>query len=246
MASTHQNPSAVTSQRKILIHTAQALLASPSTATHIINLINKGYQDPSAYPSSTDASTRFRDPSHLHSALGENGLVAVAYGDISSASRTGQEGGEEQGKKEGEDENGDRNEDENEGSEMIACACAAEWTGDLGGLNSGKEDGGYEIKAVTSSPLYRKSGLVNACLEALTKELVGREKEKRTKKVEEGKGNGVLKVWVHAVEEYNGPYWRKKGWEYVRGYDMPAGHYISPNSVTGFRLILLLKEVEVL
>ncbi|PVH95763.1 hypothetical protein DM02DRAFT_675236 [Periconia macrospinosa] len=215
---------------EIRIHTASTLLARPSLANRIIALINKGYLDTSAYPSSTDASQRFRDGAHLHSALGDNGLVAVAY-HVSSQS-------EIESKTPYDEESG----------EPVACACASQWTGDLGGENSGKEDGGYEIKAVTSAPAHRKAGLVNACLGALIEELVGREKRRRIEEEHVGggvRGRGSLKVWVHAVEEYNGPYWRRKGWSDVRAYELPAGHMISPNSVTGFRLLVLLKEVEV-
>lgn len=152
------------------------------------------------------------------------------------------------------------------GEKPVACACASKWLGDLGGQNAGKEDGGWEVKAVTSLPAHRRAGLVGKCLEAVNVELVRREKEGRAatsksneggaggkENGKEGEGEGkeegkrdTLKVWVHAVEEYNGDYWRRRGWRYVRGYDLPAGHFISPGAPTGFRLAVLIKEVDVL
>lgn len=73
--------------------------------------------------------------------------------------------------------------------EAVACACTAEWAGDLGGYEDGIEGAGYELKAVTSLPKYRKLGLVQRCLQALIAELRSRAK------------NGVLRLWVHAIEE---------------------------------------------
>lgn len=186
------------------LHTAPSLLTFPDLTTRVVSLINDGFSDPHAYPTKGGATQRLSTSGELYDALGPDGFIAVTY-HIDFFGR----------------------------EKAVACACTTEWKGDLAGEKEGAEDGGYEIKAVTSLPGYRKMGLVSVCLDVLTAELVRRSEDR------------VLKLWVHSVEENTGTYWRKRGWQFVREYSMPAGHYISPNSATGFWLAILLKELTV-
>jgi hypothetical protein len=118
----------------------------------------------------------------------------------------------------------------------IACASVKRW---IGGFKEylvvGEE--GWEVVAVTTNVKWMRRGLAGRCVDALVAELVkqARDDEKR----ENGR---KLQVWVHAIDDLYGLYWKKKGWVEVRSYDRPVGHW---GSKLGYRLLVLLQEFEV-
>lgn len=118
----------------------------------------------------------------------------------------------------------------------IACAATKRWKHDLEGLNEAGEDG-WEIITVTTRVEWMRRGLAGRCVDALVADVIrqAREGEKRER-------GSKVKIWVHTVEDLNGAYWRKKGWEEVRSYDKPAGHW---GSKYGYRLLVLLQEFQV-
>jgi hypothetical protein len=118
----------------------------------------------------------------------------------------------------------------------IACAATKRWKHDLEGHNTGGEDG-WELIMVTTRVAWMRCGFAGRCIDALIAEIIGKACEDE-KRIDDAK----VKIWAHAVEDLNGPYWRKKGWVDVRSYDKPAGHW---GSKFGYRLLVLLKELEV-
>lgn len=115
----------------------------------------------------------------------------------------------------------------------VASASAARWSGDMDGVGGAGEEG-WEIKAVTTKAGFEKRGLAGRCIAALTEEIArGRREEV---------GGGRVRLWVHAVEEVNGGYWRRRGWREVRGFERPVGYW---GSRFGFRLVVMVKEVDV-
>ncbi|KAF1945521.1 hypothetical protein EJ02DRAFT_431606 [Clathrospora elynae] len=117
----------------------------------------------------------------------------------------------------------------------VACAATTPWKGDLEGYAaSGEEEKGWEIKIVTTRVEWMKGGLAGRCVDAIIDELVRLEGE-------DGDRLGQkLKVWIHTVECVNGAFWKKRGWQDVRGYEKPVGDW---GSKEGYRLLVLLKEV---
>jgi hypothetical protein len=97
----------------------------------------------------------------------------------------------------------------------IACAAIKPWAHDLEGHAAGDETG-WEILTVTTKEGWMRRGLAARCVDALVEEVVGQARS-------EGKSEKV-KVWIHAVEDLNGGYWRGKGWVEVRAYEKPVGH----------------------
>lgn len=118
----------------------------------------------------------------------------------------------------------------------IACAAAKRWTGDLDGYK-GAGEGGWEIVTVTTCVEWMGKGLPGRCIDVLVGELKGRAREDGKKE-----GDGRLQVWIQAVEDLSGEYWRKKGYGDVRAYDKPAGHW---GSKEGCRLLVLVQEHEI-
>lgn len=90
-------------------------------------------------------------------------------------------------------------------------------------------DAGWEIKAVTTKRGWYKMGLVGRCIGAMSEELLRQ-------------AGGKVKLWLHAVEEVNGEYWRRRGWKEVRRFTRPAGFW---DSKKGFQLVVMVKEVSV-
>lgn len=118
----------------------------------------------------------------------------------------------------------------------IACAAAAPWTGGFDGCAAPEElQRGWEIKIVTTGEGWQGRGLAGRCVDALVGEMVRVERESGAGWSEE------VKVWVQAVEDLNGAYWRKMGWVDVRGEDHPPGRF---GSKVGYRLLVLLKTFE--
>jgi hypothetical protein len=123
-----------------------------------------------------------------------------------------------------------------DGTTAIACAAVKKW---IGGFKEylvvGEE--GWEVVAVTTQVQWMRRGLAGRCVDALIEELIrqAREDEKR----ESGR---KLQVWIHAIEDLYGPYWKKKGWKEVRAYERPVGDW---GSKLGYRLLVLLQEFEV-
>jgi len=115
----------------------------------------------------------------------------------------------------------------------IACAATTPWTRDLEGFCAAGETG-WEIKTVTTRVECMRRGLAQRCVDALVAELVRQARE-------DGDGE-KLQVWVQAVEDMNGAFWRKKRWVDVRAYEKPAGHW---GSKFGYRLLVLLQECDV-
>jgi GNAT superfamily N-acetyltransferase len=118
----------------------------------------------------------------------------------------------------------------------IACAATKQWTGDYGGYVEATGDG-WEILTVTTRVEWMRRGLARRCVDALVENLImqARSDEKRD-------SNAKLRIWVHAVEDLNGAYWKKQGWVEVRSYDKPAGEW---GSKLGYRLLVLLQEFDV-
>ncbi|KAK7190361.1 uncharacterized protein CC84DRAFT_1167530 [Paraphaeosphaeria sporulosa] len=117
-------------------------------------------------------------------------------------------------------------------TEPVAVASISRWHGDMDGVGAQDEDG-WEIKAVTTKSGWGKMGLVGRCIETITQDLIAQE---------QSHGEEKVKLWLHAVEEVNGDYWRRRGWNDVRGFNRPEGYW---GSKFGFRLSVLLKEVDV-
>jgi hypothetical protein len=120
-------------------------------------------------------------------------------------------------------------------TDPVAAASITRWHGDMDGTG-GQDEDGWEIKAVTTKSGWAKMGLVGWCIEAMTQDLITQEKEKGDN------GERKLKLWLHAVEEVNGDYWRRRGWRDVRGFSRPVGYW---GSKFGFRLAVLIKEIDV-
>lgn len=127
-------------------------------------------------------------------------------------------------------------EDGGEKTTPVAVASVSRWHGDMDGVGVEDEEG-WEIKAVTTKSGWGKMGLVTRCLNALTEGLAVQQRSLTGEQ-----GQVALNLWVHAVEEVNGDYWRRRGWVDVRGFDRPVGYW---GSRFGFRLSVLLKEVDV-
>jgi GNAT superfamily N-acetyltransferase len=123
-----------------------------------------------------------------------------------------------------------------DGVTPVACAAAQRWRHDLEGYVAAGEDG-WEILMVTTHVDFMRRGLAGRCVDALIGDLV-----RQTRDDGKRNGQGKLQVWVHAVEDLNGAYWRKKGWVEVRSYTRPAGHWGSKN---GYCLLVLLQEFNV-
>jgi GNAT superfamily N-acetyltransferase len=113
----------------------------------------------------------------------------------------------------------------------IACAAMTRWHGDLEGYVAAGERG-WEIKTVTTQVDWMRRGLAGRCVGALAERAVEDEDCGSERKVQ---------IWVQAVEELNGAYWRKKGWVEVRAYQKPVGHW---GSKLGYRLLVMLQEFE--
>ncbi|KAJ4300038.1 hypothetical protein N0V90_005287 [Kalmusia sp. IMI 367209] len=128
--------------------------------------------------------------------LGEDGMIATVYAAKSSPP-----------------EKIDQDE------ELVAAAGVSRWHGSFDGIGADSEEG-WEIKAVTSKSGWGKMGLVGRCIDALTSSLIALEKEKLEK---DGEEEGKVNLWLHAVEEVNGAYWRRRGWKDVRYFDEPVG-----------------------
>jgi hypothetical protein len=123
-----------------------------------------------------------------------------------------------------------------DGVTPVACAAAQRWKHDHEGYAEPNEDG-WEILMVTTHVDSMRRGLAGRCVDALVGDLVRQARDDQSRN-----GQAPLKVWVHAVEDLNGPYWRKKGWKEVRSYTRPAGHWGSKN---GYCLLVLLQEYDV-
>jgi GNAT superfamily N-acetyltransferase len=123
-------------------------------------------------------------------------------------------------------------------STPIACAAAKRWECDLDGY-IGPGESGWEIVTVTTHVEWMRKGLPGRCVDALVEEL---RRQMREKEQCEGEGKENLQIWVQAVEDLSGAFWRKKGYVDVRAYDKPAGHWGSKN---GCRLLVLVQEFEV-
>lgn len=115
----------------------------------------------------------------------------------------------------------------------VACAAAKRWTHDLEGCTAGGETG-WEIITVTTQVGWRRRGLAERCIDAIVAGLVG---AARAEGDEE-----TVQVWVQAIEDTNGLYWRKKGWRDVRAYEKAAGHW---GSKCGYRLLVMVQEYTV-
>jgi hypothetical protein len=185
------------------------LRANPLLAARITTFVNVGYRNKAVYAPAywtDDGTDRFQTPDAIYDAIGPNGLFAVVYNEKPVD------------------------------DELVACASITSWIGDLGGEETGKDDGGWEIKAVVTKVGWNKMGLAGRCIQMLTEETIKLEREAL-----ENKGERTLKIWIQAVESVNGEYWRRRGWKFVRAYEMPVGLW---GSRFGFTLIVLLKEVD--
>jgi hypothetical protein len=120
-------------------------------------------------------------------------------------------------------------------AEPVACACTSPWKGDLyptelNVMDSGApQEVGWEFKGVVTKSGWNKMGLVGRCIDVLTKEIARRQNE------------ASIRLWIHTVEEVNGEYWRRRGFEEVRRHQMPAGHWYSRS---GFQLVVMFKDVD--
>lgn len=126
----------------------------------------------------------------------------------------------------------------------VACASVSRWNGDMEGRGEEAGEEGWEIKTVTTRMGWMKKGLAGRCIAELTEELVRQERERGRNGNGEGEEDGrrKLRLWIHVVDELNWEYWRRRGWEYVRGYERPAGEMGSKH---GFRLLVAFKEVDI-
>jgi hypothetical protein len=126
--------------------------------------------------------------------------------------------------------------DPNDNGTPIACAAAKSWTKDHeGGVVAGED--GWEILTVTAHVDWMGRGLPGRCVDALVKSLVwqARNDDKRD-------NSRKLSIWIQAIEDLYGAYWKKMGWVEVRAYTKPAGEW---GSKVGYRLLVLLQEYEV-
>lgn len=126
-----------------------------------------------------------------------------------------------------------------DGDVIVASAGAIPWICDLNGFSEPGETG-WEIKTVTVKVGYMKQGLAGKCIGILQDYLI--EKEKGRRKSTGKKGLPKLKLWIQTAEFVNGEYWRRRGWKDARVYDKPKGFW---GSKTGFRLLILVKEVDI-
>ncbi|KAH7072744.1 hypothetical protein BKA63DRAFT_49413 [Paraphoma chrysanthemicola] len=120
--------------------------------------------------------------------------------------------------------------DPQDSSVPIACASMTRWSGDLVTF-AAEGESGWEIKTVTTHRDWRGLGLPGLCVDALVQRALRMEDENDRK----------VQIWLQAVEELNGEFWRKKGWTEIRGYDRPVGH---SGSKMGYRLLVMLQEFE--
>ncbi|KAF1952969.1 hypothetical protein CC80DRAFT_495077 [Byssothecium circinans] len=206
------------------VHKSSALRADADLAARISTFVNIGYRDREVYLLSqwVELTDRFETREAIFDAVGSEGMFAVVWNMPSRG-----EGKEEEQEKEGK-------------AEAVACACISPWTGDLGPERAGAEDGGWEIKTVTTKEGWKKMGLAGLCVQALIDEVIEIERRNVRERGEEVEGTRV-KLWVHAVEEVNGEYWRRRGWRFVRAYERPAGEWASR---FGFVLGVFGKEVD--
>ena len=122
------------------------------------------------------------------------------------------------------------------GSAPVACAGAVAWSGDQAGFRRPRETG-WEIKAVTVKVGEAKKGLASRAVKVMQEYLVKREREKM------GPGEmGKLSLWIQTAECVNGEYWRRRGFRDDRVHEKPVGYWASR---TGFRMLVLVKEVDV-
>jgi GNAT superfamily N-acetyltransferase len=118
----------------------------------------------------------------------------------------------------------------------IACAATKRWKGDYGGYVEPRVDG-WEILTVTTRVDWMRRGLARRCVNALVEDLV-----KHAHSDKKRNSNEKLQIWIHAVEDLNGAYWKKQGWVEVRSYMRPSGEW---GSKVGYRLLVLVQEFDV-
>jgi GNAT superfamily N-acetyltransferase len=117
----------------------------------------------------------------------------------------------------------------------IACAALKPWKGDYGGYVEPRA-GGWEVLTVTTHVGWMRRGLARRCVDALIDDLV-----ERTRKTDKGNSDAKVQIWIHAVEDLNGAYWKKQGWAEIRSYPRPAGEF---GSKEGYKLLVLLQEFD--
>lgn len=193
------------------IYTANQLRANPTLAATIHSLANSGFRNSNIYRETDwgERSDRFETLEHMHETIGADGWFAVVWN--TEIVPKGNEGLDVKNGEAG------RVEASAGGKVAVACASLSRWKGDYGPQNLGREDGGWEIIAVVTKVGWSKLGLAGRCIQALTEEVVKFEQAQLM-----GQGRR-LKLWVQAVEQVNGEYWRRRGWKFVRSYELPAG-----------------------
>jgi GNAT superfamily N-acetyltransferase len=199
------------------IYTTSDLKSNPTLTTAIINFENASYRNRQSYPESHwgDIPDRFPTPEALYSSLGPHGFVAV----ISTRGAS----------------------EEEEGREVVACACASPWKGDLrldpyeekGSddevVKEAAEEQGWEIKGVATHAAWLRKGLAGRCIAAIEKEVARLEKESK------------IRLWIHAVEEVNGEYWRRRGFTEVRRSKTAPGVF---GATFGVELVVMVRDID--
>ncbi|KAF2197619.1 hypothetical protein GQ43DRAFT_380583 [Delitschia confertaspora ATCC 74209] len=167
---------------------------------------------------------RFPTAESLVEMLGPDGWIVVLMEPTSASEQQQGNGDGEEGFRE----------------EIIACAAAVPWAGDVSGVKAdenGTEEEGYEIKTVTSAKApvsYRKQGLASRCVAKLEEHLLSTVKA-------EGGGKKKVDLWIQTEEELNGEYWRRRGFVDVRRNHMPAGSW---GAYREFVVVVLRKFIE--
>jgi GNAT superfamily N-acetyltransferase len=202
------------------IYTADDLRSNNDLTVSIIALENAGYSNRQIYPESRwgKIPDRFETLEALFTSLGPQGFVVAVFA------------------------SGENEEDEDRGRQLVACACASPWKGDLR-LGSSSEKGnddevareaakerGWEIKGVATHAAWLRKGLAGRCIAAIETEVARQEDE------------GKIRLWIHMVEEVNGEYWRRRGFTEVRRSKTAPGVF---GAKFGVELVVMFKDVDV-
>jgi GNAT superfamily N-acetyltransferase len=210
------------------LFTPSELKANSALSASIIRLVNDAFSRSKSDSAKWDNSTlRFSDQDALYGMLsGDGSVMAVIFDESEDAKATD---GEDSTKQNG-----------GVGSKkVVACAAAVAWNGGWMKEGAGMETG-WEIKAISvdGDAKYHRRGLAVQLLDCLERHLVG---EMRAQLRREGvQGEGMLTLWILAVECLVGAYWRKKGYSEVRRRTEGPGVW---SCRTSFEMVVLKKDV---